>query len=254
MNSELKGRVYIVTGGSRGFGLAISKTLVANGARVGLTGRSQQNLDVARAELGEKNCFTAVADAADSAATRAAFAAIKAHFGQLDGLVNNAGLARPNKVEALVEEEVVLQVNTNFLGTVFSCQAAIPLLRDSDNPRIINISSASAFHFDEMGHLSIYAASKAAVERFSRDLAMELYDDEIGVSCIRPGHADTEFAVGWDMEATMAGFEAWRAFGSFTREGMTVDDIAGAVAYTLAQPRGVAVDMMEIRPNRRIPK
>ena len=254
MSEQLKGRVYIVTGGSRGFGLAIARHLVELGARVGLTGRTQASLDTARAALGEEHCFTAVADAADAAATQRAFADIKQHFGRLDGLVNNAGLARPNKVESLVEAEVVLQVNTNFLGTVFSCQAAIPLLRDSDNPRIINISSASAYHFDEMGHLSIYASTKAAVERFTRDLAMELYDDEIGVSCIRPGHADTEFAVGWDMEATMAGFEAWRAFGSYTREGMTVDDIAGAVAYTLAQPRGVAVDMMEIRPNRRIPK
>jgi NAD(P)-dependent dehydrogenase (short-subunit alcohol dehydrogenase family) len=86
----------------------------------------------------------------------------------------------PNKVENLREDEVMSQVQTNFLGTVFCSQAAIPLLRGADNPRIINISSASAWHYDEMCHLSIYAATKAAVERFTRDLRLELQVDRMG--------------------------------------------------------------------------
>ena len=97
-------------------------------------------------------------------------------------------------LNSLNREQVLLQVNTNYLGVVFCCQAAIPLLRGSDNPRIVNISSASALHFDEMSHLSIYASTKAAVERFSRDLALELQPDGIGVTCIRPGGAITQIA------------------------------------------------------------
>lgn len=250
MSIELKDRVYIVTGGSKGFGLAIAKCLVEKGAKVGLLSRNQAGLDRAIVEIGSDHAFGVAVDVAHREDLSAAFDQVKTHFGRLDGLVNNAGMARPNTVENLVEEEVLMQVNTNFLGTVFACQAVIPLLRGGENPRIINISSASACHFDEMSHLSIYASTKAAVERFSRDLATELQLDEIGVSCIRPGAAGTSFAEGWDMDATMAGFAAWRDTGRYMSVGMEVEQVADAVAFALAQPRGVAIDLLEVRPNR----
>jgi NAD(P)-dependent dehydrogenase (short-subunit alcohol dehydrogenase family) len=144
---------------------------------------------------------------------------------------------------------VMMQVQTNFLGTVFCCQAAIPLLRGADNPRIINISSASAWHYDEMSHLSIYAATKAAVERFTRDLRLELQVDGIGVTCIRPGGAWTSFADGWDGDAFSAGLEAWKDAGTYMDMGMDAAQVGDAVAYALSQPAGVAVDLLEIRPN-----
>jgi NAD(P)-dependent dehydrogenase (short-subunit alcohol dehydrogenase family) len=144
---------------------------------------------------------------------------------------------------------VMMQVQTNFLGTVFCCQAAIPLLRGADNPRIINISSASAWHYDEMSHLSIYAATKAAVERFTRDLRLELQVDGIGVTCIRPGGAWTSFADGWEGDAFSAGLEAWKDTGTYMDTGMDVAQVGDAVAYAMSQPAGVAVDLLEIRPN-----
>ena len=147
-----------------------------------------------------------------------------------------------------------MQVQTNFLGTVFCCKAAIPLLRGGENPRIINISSASAHHYDEMSHLSIYAATKAAVERFSRDLREELQPDRIGVTCIRPGGAWTNFADGWDAEALQAGMQAWQDAGTYMDTGMDVEQVGDAVAYALSQPPGVAVDLLEIRPNVLTPK
>ncbi len=256
MSIELDNRVYVITGGSKGFGLAIAKSLVARGARVGLLSRNRAGLDQAVAEIGGDHAFAVQVDVGSSEDLGSAFREVADHFGQLDGLVNNAGAARPNKIEKLIEEEVLLQVNTNFLGTVFASQAIIPLLRDggSDNPRIINISSASAYHFDEMSHLSIYAATKAAVERFTRDLAKECQLDEIGVTCIRPGHAETNFAEGWDVDAIIEGFEAWRKEGSYMRVGMSVEQVADAVAFALAQPRGMAVDLLELRPQRRVDK
>lgn len=247
-------RVYIVTGGSKGFGLAIVKSLVAQGAKVGLIGRNQSALDQAVAEVGTEKAFAVAADVTDQVGLASSFELIKAHFGRLDGLVNNAGMARPNKVENLVNEEVLMQVNTNYLGTVFACQAAIPLLRGGDNPRIVNISSASAFHFDEMSHLSIYASVKAAVERFSRDLARELQADEIGVSCIRPGAASTHFAEGWDEQAFSAGLEAWCDQGTYMNIGMEAEQVGASVAFALAQPPGVAIDLLEVRPNRQMKK
>jgi NAD(P)-dependent dehydrogenase (short-subunit alcohol dehydrogenase family) len=147
-----------------------------------------------------------------------------------------------------------MQVNVNFLGTVFCCQAVIPLLRGGDNPRIVNISSASAWHYDEMSHLSIYAATKAAVERFSRDLRVELQSDGIGVTCIRPGAAWTSFADGWEPEALTAGMEAWHHTGTYMDAGMEVEHVGDAVAYAVSQPVGVAIDLLEIRPNILTPK
>jgi NAD(P)-dependent dehydrogenase (short-subunit alcohol dehydrogenase family) len=249
MSKDLQSRVYIITGGSRGFGLAIAKSLVEHGARVGLISRNQEGLDQAVAEIGTDHAFGVVGDVGSSADIRASFEAIKAHFGRLDGLVNNAGLATPNKVENLVEEEVVLQVQTNFVGTVLCCQAAIPLLRGGDNPRIINISSASAWHYDEICHLSIYASTKAAVERFTRDLRLEVQHDGIGVTCVRPGGAITNFSDGWEPEAFVAALEGWKDAGTYMDMGMEVEDVAEAVRYSLSQRPGVAVDLLEVRPN-----
>jgi NAD(P)-dependent dehydrogenase (short-subunit alcohol dehydrogenase family) len=249
MSFDLQNKVYIVTGGSRGFGLAIAKKLVEQGARVGLISRNQASLDEAVAEVGEEHVLGVVADVSSSAAVRMAFESIKTHFGRLDGLVNNAGLATPNKVENLVEEEVMLQVQTNFLGTVFCSQTAIPLLRGGENPRIVNISSASAWHYDEICHLSIYAATKAAVERFTRDLRLEVQHDGIGVTCVRPGGAITSFADAWEPEAFSAALDGWKDAGTYMDMGMKVEDVAEAVRYSLAQRPGVAIDLLEVRPN-----
>ncbi|MEM8496556.1 MAG: SDR family oxidoreductase [Pseudomonadota bacterium] len=254
MSSALKDNVYIVTGGSKGFGLAIAKTLVASGARVGLLSRNQEDLDRAVAELGSDDAFGVTANVMHVDDIGSAFDAINSHYGRVDGLINNAGIARPNTVENLVEAEVLMQVHTNFIGTVFCCQASVPLLRGGDNPRIINISSASAHHYDEMSHLSIYAATKAAVERFSRDLRAELQHDGIGVSCIRPGMAGTNFSAGWNAEALSAGLRAWAHRGTHMDIGMSAGHVGEAVVYALMQPKGVAVDLLELRPNIPTPK
>jgi NAD(P)-dependent dehydrogenase (short-subunit alcohol dehydrogenase family) len=254
MSTALQNRVYVITGGASGFGRAIANALVAAGARVALLGRNRAALDTAVAELGEQRALGLVADVQKRGELVAAFAGVVEHFGVLDGLVNNAGVARPGAVEQLREEEVFMQVNTNFLGTVFGCQAAIPLLRHSENPRIVNISSASAWHYDEMHHLSIYAATKAAVERFSRDLRVELQEDGIGVTCIRPGAAWTKFANDWDADRLAAGVNAWHGSGPTMDAGMTAANVADAVLYVLNHPAGVAVDLLEIRPNQPVPK
>ena len=251
---DLNGAVVAVTGGSRGFGLAIATLLVEKGARVGLIGRSADTLAAAVVALGEESAFGVGADVGNKDSITCALVSIHEHFGQLDALINNAGLARPNAIEKQLEDEVLLQVNTNFVGTVFACQAAIPLLENAADPRILNISSASAWHYDEMSHLSIYAASKAAVERFTRDLREELQPKNNGVTCLRPGGAWTTFSDGWDSDALQAGLDAWHDSGPHMDTGMEVTQVAEAVVYCLQQPAGVAVDLLELRPNQLTPK
>jgi NAD(P)-dependent dehydrogenase (short-subunit alcohol dehydrogenase family) len=254
MSKHLDGRSYIVTGGSRGFGLAIAESLIQEGARVGLIGRNAKSLDDAVAMLGANHAYSVAMDVSSREDIVTAFEQIKGHFGGLDGLVNNAGVARPGVMGELIEEEVAQQLNTNFMGTVFACQAVVPLIEDSDNPRIVNISSASAEHHDEMAHLSIYAASKAAVERFSRDLRRELQGKGIGVTILRPGAAMTEFAAGWDANRLQRALRAWHEHGPGMDTGMQPFHVGDAVAYCLRCPAGVSVDLLEIRPNNRVPK
>ena len=251
---DLVGSAYIVTGASKGFGRAISEALLAAGAQVGMIARNQAALQQAVRELDAQRVLGLAADVFDGEQIASAFAQAKECFGRLDGLVNNAGLAYPSSIEQLDREAVVRQVNTNFLGLVFCCQAAIPLLRGADNPRIVNISSASAKHFDEMAHLSIYASTKAAVERFSRDLALELQADGIGVTCIRPGAALTQFAAHWDLEKFAPAVQAWQRNGPHMNIGMGVQEVADAVVHCLRYPRHVAVDLLEVRPKQLVDK
>lgn len=252
--SALDNKTCIVTGASKGFGLAISKALLAAGANVGMLARDNDHLQQVVTGLDSERAVGFACDVADAGQVRKAFSQVKKYFGSLNAVINNAGLARPGSVEKLREAELLLQVNTNFVGTVLCCQAAIPLLRGEDNPRIINISSASAWHVDEMLHLSIYASTKAAVERFTRDLRNEVKADGIGVTCVRPGAAWTNFSDGWDNELLQEGIEAWREVGSTMDSGMEVEHVAEAIVYSLSYPAGVAVDLLEVRPNIPIPK
>jgi NAD(P)-dependent dehydrogenase (short-subunit alcohol dehydrogenase family) len=254
MNQSLRDKTYIVTGASRGFGLAISRALLDQGARVGMLARDEAALQAAVAQLPGDAVLGIAGDVADGARMQEAFSQVKRHFGSLNGLVNNAGLARPARVESVREDDLMLQVNTNYVGTVLCCRAAIPLLRGEDNPRILTVSSASAWHYDEMYHLSIYASTKAAVERFSRDLRLELQEDGIGVTCIRPGAAWTGFSDTWDDADLQAGVRAWHNAGPTMDAGMEPEHIAEAVCHCLAYPPGVAVDLLEIRPNQPVPK
>ena len=251
---DLVGSAYIVTGASKGFGRAISEALLAAGAQVGMIARNAAALQRAVRELDAQRALGLAADVFDGEQISSAFAQAKERFGRLDGLINNAGLAYPSSIEQLDREAVIRQVNTNYLGLVFCCQAAIPLLRGASNPRIVNISSASAKHFDEMAHLSIYASTKAAVERFSRDLALELQADGIGVTCIRPGAALTQFAAHWDLEKFTPAVQAWQRSGPHMNVGMGVQEVADAVVHCLRYPRHVAVDLLEVRPKQLVDK
>lgn len=251
---SITGKTYIVTGASKGFGLAITKRLLAAGARVGMLARNNDDLQASVMGLKTDQVIGFACDVSSKDDISRAFTSVRDHFGAINGLINNAGLARPGSVETIVESELILQVQTNFVGTVLCCQAVIPLLRGQENPRIINISSASAWHYDEMLHLSIYASTKAAVERFTRDLRQEVQVDGIGVTCIRPGGAWTNFSDGWDAERLSAGINAWLDTGPKMDIGMEVEHVAEAVWQCLNYPPGVAIDLLEVRPNTLSPK
>lgn len=252
----LENKVIVITGGSKGLGLSAAQALVAMGAKVALMARSQEALDTAAAALGEGHIGVAV-DVADQAAVQAAFAKVHQHFGRIDGLVNNAGLARPNAIEHLPAEDLMLQINTNFVGLVYCSQAAIPYLReqkDAEGSLIVNISSATVHHDNEMSHLSIYAATKAAVETFSRELRHEVTADGIGVTVLVPGAAESEFGAGFDFDKLSVALKAWLEKGPLFDGTMKSESIGQAIAHCFTYPKGVTVDFIEVKPHKPTPK
>src|SRR5690606_20222176 len=128
-------------------------------AKVGLVSRNQEALDKAVAGLG--NACAHAANVADPEAVKQAIDAIGAHFGRIDGLVNNAGIARPDPLAEVSADDFNLMWGVNVGGVLWASQAVLPWLRKSDIPRIVTITSASARHDDEMSHLGIYASTKA---------------------------------------------------------------------------------------------
>ena len=251
MNPELiKDKVIAITGGGAGLGFATAQALVKYGAKVALLGRRQDVLDKAVAELGEAHAKGFVCDVTKKADVTKTFAQLHAYFGKLDGIVNNAGIARPDPVELMTEDDIVAQLNTNLLGTIFCSQAAIPLLRNNGSGLILNISSATVRHDNEISHLSVYAATKAAVDRFSKELREEVKTDRICVTVFSPGAVFTEFGLGWDEKKMSAALHEWQKKGKTFDGYMKPEVIGSSIAMCFGYPKGVAVDFMEVKPSK----
>ncbi|MEZ5435551.1 MAG: SDR family oxidoreductase [Pseudomonadales bacterium] len=249
MNPELiKDKVVAITGGGAGLGLATAQALVKHGAKVALLGRRQEVLDKAVAELGAECAAGFICDVARKTEVEKAFADLHAHFGKLDGVVNNAGIARPDPIEKMEEFDVVAQINTNLLGTIFCSQVAIPLLRQNGSGLIVNLSSATVRHDNEISHLSVYAATKAAVERFSKELREEVKTDRICVTVFSPGAVFTEFGMGWDPQKMSAALHEWQKKGKSFDGYMKPEVVGGSIAMCFAYPKGVAAEFMEVKP------
>ena len=192
---RLKDKVAIVTGGSRGIGRGIVQALVAEGAKVGVVYRgSQAAADELIAAVGAAG-GTAKAfqcDVTDLAAVEACVKNVEAELGPIDILVNNAGVIKDDLFIRLEPADWDLVLRTNLGGTYNFCKAvAFPMVRRRSG-RIINVSSVAATHVNA-GQTN-YAASKGAINSFTRALAVELAGRGITVNAIAPGFIETDMS------------------------------------------------------------
>jgi NAD(P)-dependent dehydrogenase (short-subunit alcohol dehydrogenase family) len=249
MSGSLAGKTFIVTGASRGIGLAAAKSLGRRGGRVALFGRDRAALDLAVSEIGNGAIPVAV-DIQDRVALLAAVESSITAMGGLDGIVNNAGLSLASKIEELRHEDVATQFNTNVLAAIYACQAVIPHLRKRGGGTIVNVTSASVRHMDEFAYISIYTATKAALERFTFDLREEVKADNINVTALSPGGTETSFGSGWAPEVAAVAFGEWLRRAPVFDGTMPAEPVGEAIAACFELPPGSAFDFVEIRPNK----
>jgi 3-oxoacyl-[acyl-carrier protein] reductase len=190
--SELKGKVAIVTGASKGIGAAIAKRLGAAGAAVAVNYSSaKEGADKVVAEITGKGgkAIAVRGDVAKAADVRQLFEETKKAFGTLDVVVNNAGVYQFAAIEDITEDEFHREFNTNVLGLLLTSREAMKYF-GADGGSIINISSVASTNATPT--VAIYSATKAAVDSITRTLAKELGPKNIRVNAINPGPVNTE--------------------------------------------------------------
>ena len=181
--NPLRGRVAVVTGGSKGIGLAIARALVGEGVNVAITGRNETHLSEARLLIeaaGPGAVETLRADMRHYAQVEGAIEGAAARFGGVDILVNNAGVGIFNPVADMTPEQWSEVIDTNLTGVFYACHAAIPRMRLRGGGFIINISSLAGKNPFAGG--AAYCASKAGLSAFSEALMQEARYDDIRVS------------------------------------------------------------------------
>ena len=237
----IDGKVAIVTGGSRGIGQAIARALLQNGARVAITGTSEDALRKAAAELGttrgEASVLPIRADVRRQADVETSIQAAAQHFGGIDVLVNNAGVGVFRPVAEMSIDDWHTMIETNLTGVFYSCRAVLPHLRARGGGWIINISSLSGKHPFADG--AAYCASKAALNAFTEALMQEVRHDGIRVACVMPGSVRTGFS------SSSAGGDDWK---------LAPEDVAQVVTNLLSYPSRSLPGSVEIRPSRPLRK
>ncbi|GAB4203969.1 MAG: SDR family oxidoreductase [Roseiflexaceae bacterium] len=224
---KLNGKVAVVTGGGSGIGFAAARAFVDEGARVVISGRSEEALARAERELGPQ-ALAVRADVNSLADLDRLFATAQERFGKVDVLFVNAGVGRVGAIQDVSEQMFDEVLNTNFKGAFFTIQRALPALNDGASI-ILNGSVNAHVGF---ANLSIYSASKAALHSLARTLTPELAGRGIRINTLNIGPIQTELLgkVGLP-EDVVAGFvQALTARLPFRRFGRP-EEVARAAVF-----------------------
>jgi 3-oxoacyl-[acyl-carrier protein] reductase len=241
MTSELKDKVAVVTGGTRGIGYCIARALLAEGAKVFVCGRDPAALSAALqglASSGGDRVDGMVADVRRYQDCRRLIRAAAARFAGLDILVNNAGIGIMKPVDQLTPEEWDASIETNLSGVFYCCREAIPLMRQRGGGYIFNISSLAGVNPFAGG--SAYNASKFGLNGFTEALMQDVRYDGIRVSYIMPGSVDTDFGAAPGTRSR-SGEAGWK---------LTGEDIAKAVVDLYKFPHRALASRIEMRPSQ----
>jgi NAD(P)-dependent dehydrogenase (short-subunit alcohol dehydrogenase family) len=230
---RLKGKVILVTGGSRGIGLAIAQTLAREGARLILVGRSRRALRAAAKQV-QGDSLTIAADVTRPADATRLFQTVQRRHKRLDVLINNAGVFTYKPFERTTLRDWRANLETNLTSIFLTTRAALPLLKRSPAAHIVNILSVSSQR--AFRKCSAYSAAKFGALGLTRVLREEFRPLGIRVTAILPGSTDTRMVKAFDFPVDRAKL-------------IQPEDIAEAVLAALLQPPRTTVEEIHLMPS-----
>jgi 3-oxoacyl-[acyl-carrier protein] reductase len=235
---DLRGQAAIVTGSTKGIGLAIAEGLLEEGARVMISARRQPEVETVGRRLLAAHASRVAWRACDvrrEADVEALFKAADETFGALDILVNNAGVGLHRNLEETTLEEWNSVLETNVTGVFLCSRAAIPRMRQSGGGYIVNLSSLAGKN--AFAGATAYNASKFALNGMSEALMQEIRHDGIRVSYVMPGSVNTGFGSGAGPDPA----QVWK---------LSAEDVARVVIDLLHHDTRSLPSAVEIRPSR----
>lgn len=244
MAGILDGKVALVTGASSGIGEGIALGLARAGAAVALCARRADRLRALadRIEAGGGRALVLAGDAVDADFAAGAVARTIAHFGQLDILINSAGIIQASKVEDADLDEYRRVMDVNVMATLYTCRAAIPHMKARGTGDIINITSQAGRKVAAI--FNSYSASKHAANALTDALRQEVGGFGIRVSILMPGATQSEVAEGMSDPKAQAFMRH-----HVSKEGVVMpEDIADAVVLMVSLPRRAHISEITVRP------
>ena len=230
---DLKGKVAYITGGSKGIGYGIARSLLEAGMKVAISGRNKEALEQAAADLGVENVMAIVSDVSQMDQEKKALERITKDWGQVDVVIANAGVGRFAPIDQLDEEAWHQMVDINLTGPYNTLKAALPALKESEG-YYITIASLAGTNFFQSG--AGYNATKFGLVGFTQAVMLDLRPYGIKVSTIMPGSVATYFN-----DHTPSEKDAWK---------IQPEDVGEMVLDLLKMHPRTLPSKIEVRPSR----
>ena len=246
--TSLAGQVVLITGGSRGLGLALARTFAGEGCRIAICARDRDELEAARSDLEGRGAAVLAlpCDVSDRAEVERTIDQVIGHFGRIDVLVNNAGVIQVGPVDSMTVEDFEHAMRIMFWGVVYPTLAVLPHLTTRGSGRIVNITSIGGKV--AVPHLLTYTCAKFAAVGFSEGLRAELTGKGVKVVTIAPGLMRTGSYVNALFKGDHEREAAWFGLAS-TMPGITMNASRAAHQIVEATKRGQAEKILTTPAN-----
>ena len=236
LQSHFNGKSALITGACGGLGSALAKALASSGCHLALVDINDEKLESLAKELKSYSINVSIhsCNIGDFESVQTLATEVSAHHGKLNLLINNAGITLQRSAANHSHADWQRVFNVNWWGTVNCCSAFLPLLKQSDNAQIVNLSSMAAYY--GLPSQASYSSSKAAVLAFSEAIRAELSVDGIGVTTIHPGAIKTEMITATLQESDNME-QAQKNYALAKRWGVEADVVANKILHAARKNR-----------------